>query len=463
LKGATRFESATLQIVTKRLSELVARGFDHVFEPGDPGYEQEVAGFNAAVVHRPDVVVGARSTEDVVRAVQVARDRKWRLAVQSTGHGTPPIAGGLLVTTRRMNGVQVAPAQLRATVGAGARWGAVVAAAAPQELAPIAGSSPTVGVVGFLLGGGIGPFVRSHGFGSDYLVAATLVDGRGETVTANLDENPEVLWALRGGRPRLGVVTEIQIQLAHMPALYAGSLFYDEADIEAALRGWIAWLPTADSRVTTSAAVVRFPPSEMIPAPLRARRLLALRFAYPGDATEGARLAAPLRAMAPVHLDELRALPLASVAQIFNDPPGPLPSWTSAGLLTALDQDLASTWLRHFGPRAETPFLAAELRHLGEATTRDIQGGSAVGGRAAQGTFALIGANPAAFAALMPDAEARLIGDLGRWLSPEFNGNFAANTSVRRPLTARVPASVAAKLDALARRHDPDGLFAVPT
>ena len=106
------------------------------------------------------MVVGARSTEDVVRAITFARARGWRVAVQSTGHGArAPVDGGLLLTTRRIDGVRVQVAQRRAKVGAGVRWGAVVAAAAPHGLAPIAGSSPTVGVVGLLLGGGIGPLV----------------------------------------------------------------------------------------------------------------------------------------------------------------------------------------------------------------------------------------------------------------------------------------------------------------
>src|SRR3712207_8521090 len=39
----------------------------------------------------------------------------------------------------------------------------------------IPGSSPNVGVVGYLLGGGLGPLARSHGFSSDYLIGATVV------------------------------------------------------------------------------------------------------------------------------------------------------------------------------------------------------------------------------------------------------------------------------------------------
>jgi len=429
-------------------------------EPGQPGYADEVAGFNAAVVHRPEVAVGARTLEDLVQAVRFARARGLRVAVQSTGHGAhAAMEGGLLLTTRRIDRVQIDPVAREAIAGAGVRWGAVIAQAAPHALAPIAGSSPTVGVVGFLSGGGIGPLVRSHGFGSDYLLGATVVTGTGDVVTTSADENPEILWALRGGKPRLGVVAEVRLRLAHLPALYAGALFFDEPHIEAALRGWIAWTEEANPRVTTSVAIVRSPPIEAVPAPLRGRRVLALRFAYPGDAKEGARLAQPLRALAPVLLDGLDTLPIADVARIFNDPPGPVPAWASGGLLAGLDQDFATALLRHVGAGTDGPFLAAEVRHLGEATTRDVPGGSAVGGRGSRFTFGVIGTNPAHFAAVLPEAEARLVGDLARWLSPEANGNFAPHPGARRVTGPSEPAATRARLADLARQYDPDGLF----
>jgi len=466
-RATERFESvdeqpivAYLPGMTALASELSALVAGPVFEPGQPGFDQEVAGFNAAVVHRPQVVVGASSTADVVEAVRFARARGWRVAVHSTGHGAPvPVEAGLLVTTRRLDQVRVDPGAQEATAGAGVRGGAVVAAAAPHGLAPITGSSPSVGVVGFLLGGGIGPLARSHGFASDYLTGATLVTGTGDVVVASADQQTELLWALRGGKPRFGVVTEVRLRLVPLPALYAGSLFFDEAHIEPALRGWIDWAAQASPQVTTSVAIVRFPAFESVPAPLRGRRLLTLRFAYPGDATEGALRAAPLRALAPVHLDALSALPIADVARIFNDPPGPVPAWASGGTLAQVDQDFASTVLRHVGAGTDAPFLAFEVRHLGEATTRDVPGGSAVGGRGARFLFGVVGTNPAFFATVLPDAEARLVGELARWLSPEANGNFAPHPNVRRAVTAGVPPSVDARLGELLRRHDPDGLF----
>ena len=52
--------------MTTSIAELSALVAGTVLEPGQPGYDQEVAGFNAAVVHRAELVVGASSQEDVL-------------------------------------------------------------------------------------------------------------------------------------------------------------------------------------------------------------------------------------------------------------------------------------------------------------------------------------------------------------------------------------------------------------
>ena len=51
------------------------------------------------------------------------------------------------------------------------------------------------------------------------------------------------------------------------------------------------------------------------------------------------------------------------------------------------------------------------------------------------------------------------MGDLAQWLSSEATGNFAPHPRVRRAVTAAVAPDVQAKLAALRRRYDPDGLF----
>ena len=442
-------------------TELNNRISGPVFVAGDSGYAPEIAAFNTAIVHSPDLVVGAESAADVVEAVRFAREHGYPVSVQATGHTEEPITSGLLISTRRLDGVRIDPGRRTATIGAGTLWEAVVAAAAEHGLAPVGGSSTKVGVVGYLLGGGLGPLARSHGFSSDYLIELEVVTGEGELIEASLDHNPELFWALRGGKAGLGIVTEVRLRLLELSALYGGSLFFGEKDMEATLRAWVDWTAGADPLVSTSVAIVRFPPLDVVPEPFRGRLLLSLRFAYPGPVEEGARLAGPLRSAAPVYLDALGELPVAEVATIHNDPGEPSPALVSGMLLTHVDQEFASELLEQVGAGSDAPFVSVEIRHLGEATRRDVEGGSAVGGRADGFTLTLIAADPELFLTAVPAATDRLIHTLQPWISAETNINFAGKLRSAEQFTSAWPPDILAKLTEVREEYDPDGVLAL--
>ena len=431
-----------------------------ILRPGEAGFEEEISGFNLAVTHRPDFVVKAESAADVAAAIDFARAAGLQVHVQSTGHTDSPITSGVLVSTRRLDRLEIDPEVRTATLGSGVRWGPVVAGAAEHGLAPVTGSSPTVGVAGLILGGGIGPLGRSHGFASDYLLGATLVSGAGEIVETDAEKDPDLLWAIRGGKVGLGVLTELKIRLVELAQLYGGSLFFAEDDIETALRGWIDWTASADPQVTTSVAIARFPPFEEIPEPLRGRNLLSLRFAYPGAAGEGEQLAEPLRSLAPVYLDMVGELPPAEIGQIHNDPTEPSAGSVGGVLLDGADQDLAAAILGEVGPGRETPISIVEVRHLGGATHTDVEEGSAVSGRRANYSLGYVCLDPSKFETELPAAAERLYAAVGPWTSEEGNINLAGAAAKGR-LEAVWPADVWARLQEVRGRVDPDSVMAL--
>lgn len=430
-----------------------------VLEPGESGYDDEVAAFNLAVTIRPDIVVGATDEADVVAAVRYAAEHRLPVHIQATGHGAHlPIDGGLLIATKRMDAVSIDPQTRRATIGAGARWAPVVAAAAPLGLAPITGSSPSVGVVGYLLGGGLGPFARSHGFSSDYVRGLRLVTPAGDAIAVSATEHPELFWALRGGKGGFGVVTEVTIELVPMPELYAGSLAFEGDAIEPAYRAWADYTASADDAVTTSVSLVHFPPLDVVPEIFRGKDILMVRFAYPGDAARGAELAAALRAAAPVYVDQVGPMPLADVGLIHNDPAEPVPSWSRGTLLKGIDQDFVTAVLKNTGHGA--PFIACEVRHLGSRTAVDADPVSAVGGREGKYAFFVIGVpDPSLFAVVLPGAAEGVFAAIAPWIADETTINWAGGPE--SPDFAKAwPAATATRLVALREAGDPHGIFA---
>ncbi|GAA1527432.1 FAD-binding oxidoreductase [Actinomadura kijaniata] len=426
-----------------------------VLVPGDEGYDAERSGFQLHGQHRPDVIVAAAGAEDVREAVASAAAHGTPIAVQATGHGLPRGAdGGMLITTGRMDGVRIDAAARTARVEAGVRWGAVVAAAADHGLAPVNGSSPTVGAVSYTLGGGVGLLSRRFGFASDHVRSIDVVtaDGAFRHVTAESD--PDLFWALRGGRANFGVVTALEFDLVPVERIHGGGLYFDTGHIPAVLDAYREWTATVPEEMTSSVALVPFPDAPGVPEPLRGRYAAHVRIIHAGDSATGERLVEPLRAVAPRLIDTVRDMPYAECATIHAEPPFPMAYHSAHALVGELDPAIVAAAL-DAGER-----FIVEIRHLGGAMSRPPATPSAVGHRDARYLAAVLspilpGHGPEAS---RPGHEA-FIGALAPWdLGRSVNflyGDNATEAEVRR---AYEPADHE-RLVALKAKLDPSDLF----
>lgn len=441
---------------TRVTGTVLARGEgpDGGRTPGDA-----VPAHSTLVLNDPQIAVLAASERDVVESVRFAAEHDLAVRLYATGHGgATPILDGVVVDTASLAGVEIDPGTRVARIGAGTRWQAVIEAAAPHGLAPITGSSTHVGVVGYTLGGGLGPLARSHGATTDRVRAYRVVLADGSVVEATADTEPDLFWALRGGKGGLGVVTRVDLELVPLATLYGGSLTVDTPHVADVLRGWARWTATAPDDVTTSVAVLTLPDLPFVPEPMRGRTVLTLRFAYPGDAAEGEQLAAPLRALAPALVDTIDEMPASAVGAIHADPEDPGPSWVAGAGLRTIDDAFVDRYLGEFGPGGDSPFLGAEIRHLGAAAARDVPGGSAVGGRTAEYLLTFVGMNPP----LVPAMVASFT-DFTDWSAPwaasETNVNFLPAPWTQEQLAHAWSPDTLARLRAVRDRYDPAGRF----
>ncbi|MGH3376404.1 MAG: FAD-binding oxidoreductase [Actinoallomurus sp.] len=365
------------------LDTLAARVRGPVLRPGDDAYDAERAGFQTAWRHRPDVIVGATEAEDVRAAVEFAGAEGLPVAVQATGHGVAaPMDGGVLVGTRRMTGVEVDAAGRTAWIEAGVRWDQVVREAASQGLAPLNGSAPHTGAVGYTLGGGLGLLARGHGYAADHVHQVDVVTAGARLRHVTADSDPDLFWALRGGRDNFGVVTGMRIGLVPVTRLYGGGLFFPAALAGDVLAAFAEWTPTVPEEMTSSVGMIPFPDLPVIPEPFRGRHVTHVRIAYLGDAAAGERLVAPLRAVGPRLRDTLADLPYAETGSIYNDPVQPHAYSGTNLLLSGLDARALRTVAGLAGPDAPVPCVV-DLRHLGGALARTPAVPNAVGHRSA--------------------------------------------------------------------------------
>ncbi|MGA5893696.1 FAD-binding oxidoreductase [Streptomyces venetus] len=344
-----------------------------VLRPGDPAYADEVTGFNLAALHTPDVVIGATGPDDIVTAMRWAKATDTPVAVQATGHGANfPIEHGLLINTSRMTDVQTDPTTRTATIAAGAKWSDVMSAAAPHGLAGLCGTSTDAGVVGYILGGGLPVLGRTYGYAADLVRSFQVVTPDGHLRETDPQSEPELFWALRGGKGNVGIVTSLVTELLPLPRLYGGGLHTPGEHAESLLRAWSDWTRTVPDEMCSMFSVLRLPPIPQIPEPLRGGFWGRVAIAWPGDPAEGEALIAPLRRAAPMAVDTVEDMESAALDRIHMEPQDPLPARECCLLLRDLSPDALSTFLEQVGPAAgpDYPLLVASLRHMGGALAR---------------------------------------------------------------------------------------------
>lgn len=342
-----------------------------VLAAGDPGYVELVTPWNVAVTMAPGVVVAARTAADVAVAVRLAGEHGLTVGVQSRGHGAQSaLAGDVLVTTRDLDELSVHADERWVRLGAGVRGADVVEATAPFGLLPLLGSSTDVGVVGLLTGGGVGPLARTYGLCADRVRALEVVTGDGTLRRVTPDDDAELFAALRGGKGAAGIVTAVELDLLPLTSFFGGALYFDGDDAAAVLHAWRTWSADLPEEATTSVALLQLPDAPFVPPPLAGRLSVALRFAWTGDPTEGARQLAAVRTAGRLLLDDVAVKPTTALDSVHADPVDPLPALEAATLLRELPAEAVDTVLALAGPGSPSPQLMVELRRLGGALGR---------------------------------------------------------------------------------------------
>lgn len=440
---------------------LRARVHGPVYAAGDDGLAAEVAAWNVAVQHTPALAVGATCAADVVAAVRFAVAHDLPVAVQATGHG--PVrnaAGAVMITTRRMQGVVVDPQRRTARVQAGVRWATVLEAAAEHGLTGLCGSSSDVGVVGYTLGGGHGSLGRRFGFAADHVHAVEIVTADGALRRVDATTEPELFWAVRGGKGAFGVVTAIEIGLVPVRSVVGGGIFFAAEDAAAVLHAYREWAPTLPETVATSVAVLRLPPLPDLPPPLQGQTVVHLRYAYSGeDPAEGERLVEPMKGAGRIVLGAITPLLTTEMDAVHMDPKDPMPGWEKGMLLAELTEETVDAFLAAAGPDVPVPLVMAEIRQLGGALSRPAAVPNAVAGRAGAWSVLVLGPMVPELAEVLPPVGRGVLEALRPWAAPGCMVNFLGDVSGPEEVLAAYAPADAERLLAVKRAVDPDDVF----
>ena len=217
---------------------------------GDEVGLTQTLGWVGAWTSRPSTyAVAVRTTQDVVAAVNFARENNLRIVVKGGGHsyqGTSNSVDSLLIWTRRLNAVTLQDAficagcadepQQAVTVESGAIWGQVYDVVTTKAGRYVQGGGcMTVGVAGLIQSGGFGSFSKTYGMAATSLLEAEIVTADGAVRTANTRTNPELFWGIKGGGGgSLGVMTRLTLRTHSLPEFFGNFSTTIQARSEAA-------------------------------------------------------------------------------------------------------------------------------------------------------------------------------------------------------------------------------------
>jgi len=454
--------SAAATATLVRALRSVLRG--EVIERSHPSYDEARQVWNGLIDRYPAVIARCADTDDVVQAVDLAREHRPLVSIRGGGHqiaGSAVSDDGMVIDLSAMKGIEVDPAARTARAQGGVTWGELDRATQAFGLATPGGEVSTTGIAGFTLGGGMGILMRTWGLACDNLRSVEIVTADGVVRTASRDENPELFWAVRGGGRGIGVVTWFEFELHPVgPDVAVAQVFYPYEQAESILRQWPDLVHGLPETVTPELALWSIPPDPAVPAEMHGTKVVIAVGVYSGPAADGAAVLEPLRHLGTPHFEASGIMPYVDIQASldFLFPTGGR-YYMKSHFMDELDDDAIAAILA-WDARRPTPQSLIVLRTLGGAVGRVTAEESAYPHRSARFNLSI----DAGWT--YPSLDDVAIGwarDAWDAMRPFATGgvyvNFSGLDDEADGLRAAVFAGSQGRLDAVRAAHDPSGLF----
>lgn len=413
-----------------------------VLLPGEQDFEQAAKPWNLAVAQRVAAVVEATDAADVAALVRYAREAGLTVTAQPSGHGASGDTDGvILLRTGRLDELTIHPGERWARVGAGVMWGRVQAEAGVRGLTGLAGSTPAVSVVGYLLGGGLSWFGRKYGWAADSVRAFEIVDADGRQARVSAETDAELFWALRGGGGDYAVVTAVEIDLFPAPTVYGGRITWAGDRTREVFEAFRELTDQAPPELSLWVNRLQFP---------QAPPMVAVDATYLGDPADGAALLERLGKIDGMIADRRGVIAVADLGDIAAEPVDPSPAASRVELLTRLDEPTVDTLLTE----PIDPLLNVQIRHLGAALAEPSAGAAET--TAEPYLLYMLGLGIPSLAQAVAAKQSSLTAQLGAVVSGRTPYTFLApGESAARAFTEER----LARLREIKRARDPRGIF----
>jgi FAD/FMN-containing dehydrogenase len=382
---ATSLTGAAISLPQSDIADLAASLQGELLLPTHSRYEQARRVWNGSIDKRPALIAACVGAADVMHAVNFAREHQLLTAVRAGGHSTSGKStcdGGIMIDLSPMRGVRVDPATRTANLEPGTLLRQLDRECTAFGLATTAGTVSNTGAAGLTLGGGFGRLGSRFGLACDNLKGADVITAGGMLVHTSEQENPELLWGLRGGGGNFGVVTSLEYRLHPMnPLVLGGILNWSFDHAREVLEFYAEYAPRKPDELCTDLFLRSAPGTEPN---------LSIVVCWSADHEAGERALEPIRKLARTAQGAVVATPYVRMQSMFDAGfPDGRKYYQKSGLVSALTPHSIETLLGVFQTQRPYP-LTMQLQGTGGAAHRVKPGATAFFHREALWDMALI-------------------------------------------------------------------------
>ena len=456
--------TTSADIATKPFHELAGALRGDLIRPGDPGYDQARAVYNAMIDKHPAAIARCRDSADVITCMRFAREHGAEIAVRGGGHSAAGLGvadGALVIDLSLLRSTTVNPAGRTVRADAGCTWGDVDHATVAFGMATPSGFLASTGVAGLTLGGGIGYLSRRFGLTADNLLSADVVLADGTFVTASATSHPDLFWALRGGGGNFGVVTSFTFRchdIGEHGSIIGGPVLYDIADTPEVMRWYRELLPSLPEELSGWIGLLTIPPAPPFPEALWGRKACGIVWCYTGSHDRADEVLEPVRSFGSPLLVGVQQMPFTALQSAF-DPlyPAGLQWYWRADFFNEISDAAIDVHIK-YGQKLPTGHSTMHMYPIDGAASRVPADATAFAYRDGGWAGIIVGVNPDPANAALISQWAR---DYWQELHPASAGGAYVNFMMNEGQD-RIKASYRGnyhRLTQVKRRYDPDNIF----
>ncbi len=442
--------------VSNAISELARTFGGQLLQPNDAGYDDARRVHNGLIDKRPTLIARCRGVADIVEAIGLARKLDLEVAVRGGGHnvaGRATIDDGLMIDLAPMKGILVNPRARTARAQGGVTWGEFNRETQVHGLATTGGVVSTTGIAGLTLGGGLGWLMGRYGLALDNLVSAELVTAEGKVVTASVDENPDLFWAVRGGGGNFGVAASLEYRLHPVgPTIVGGLIAYPFEQAREVLRFFRTITESAPDDMMAVAGLIHAPDGS-------GTKLAAMVVAHFGPYNLAEAAVKPIQQFGAPAMSAIGPISYCQLNSMLDGayPRGALNYWKSS-FLSGLSDEAIERLIDSFA-KCPTPMGQLLLEHFHGVVSRVPVGDTAFPHR-------LVGHNLVVLSEWMdPAITGRCIewaretyATMGRFLGSGRYVNYLGDDEPGDPAAAAYGSNYP-RLQEIKRKYDPENVF----